>query len=280
MSKVIFTDRQDVEIHYAREMSVGYKSKFYVYGKNFDGIEAIKEALSDFVFFPLEDTLDPKYGFMFSGNTPSDFFVLKHPRLTNIMNRNVEMHQTVLKGSKLVVDDHPFLGKKDVYWCYFLWSFFDKSVLGYPHSYAFRGAKIVGGIDPFDCRMLAGKVLPVTSTTIRRIYQDDIKVTRISMDAATKEAYEHEKERLFDIETRPWIIIRKLKTFINTMIPELRDGLSLINVGHVHEQYKKGDRDLIVSDAGVDTFLESEFWNHIRNVNTFMGALWDGCAIE
>jgi hypothetical protein len=190
------------------------------------------------------------------------------------------MYQTVLKGCKLVIDTHPFLGKKDVCWCYFLWSFFDKSLLGYPHIYAFQGAKTVDGVDPFDCTMLARKVASSTETTIREVFQDDIKTERITLDPGMMDAYQELKERLFNEDIRPWLIVRKLKKFVNDQIPHLRDGLDLLSQGRVHEQYKGGQRLLVVSDAKVDLFLEVEFWKYINRVNTFTRTLWESQEIE
>jgi len=278
--KVIFTNDRDFELSRILSLSNSALRKFYVYGEVCSDLSFFEGHLTDFVFLKLSDTFDPKYAGMISGNTESDFFVLKRPRLNDIMDKNVGMYQTVLKGYKLVVDNHPFLGKKDTYWCYFLWSFFDKSLFGYPHCYAFRGAKTTNGVDPYDCAILAKKVSPATETTIKEIFLDDIKVERIALDDAIKCRYQELKKELFDTETRPWIIVRKLKKFVNDQSPCLRLGLSLIDQGKVFDQYKRGERKLMVSDAKVDTFLESEFWKYVNSANSFMRTLYSACPAK
>ena len=222
--KVIFTNDRDYELSRIQGLSRDFSRKFYVYGKDFENLAFFIERLTDFTFLNLKDTFDPRYSAMISCNSASDFFVLKYPRLNDIMNRNIGMYQENFKGYKLVIDNHPFLEKRDVYWCYFLWSFFDKSLLGYPHCYAFRAAKIVNGIDPFDCSIIAKKVSGVTETTIKEIFSNDLKIEHIVLDNNIKEEYQEVKKRLFETDRRPWIIVRKLKKFVNDRYRILNRG--------------------------------------------------------
>lgn len=273
--KVLFTDNIDYETEAILKLSDGYTRKFYVYGSHCKNIEVFRSRLSDFIFFEMNKTLDPANITTFTYNSEKDFFVLKYPRLNDIMDRNIDMHQTVLKGYKLVVEDHPFLGKRDVYWSYFLWSFFDKSLLGYPHCYAFQRARNVGGVDPFDCSMLAKKVSSASETSLKEIFKEDIKINRIILQDDLKVKYQEYKKHLFDTETSPVIVIRKLKKFINDRVPLLKGGFDLSYLFRVHDQYLSGERMLNVSDAKVDVYLESEFHKYIHNVNTFIRTLWD-----
>ena len=195
------------------------------------------------------------------------------------MDRNIEMYQTFLRGYKLIIENHPFLGKRDVHWCYFPWSFFNKSLLGYPHSYAFQRAKIVDGKDPFDCKMLAEKVVLHTETTISKIYED-IKTVRIILNETIKEEYQELKKTLFATETLSYRIIYKLKKFINEKVPELGKGFDLLNLGRLHDRYLSGERSLFVSDAKVDVYLESEFWKSVNSANLFMESLWGCCGVK
>ena len=273
--KVLFTDSLDYEVKTILKLSDGYKRKFYVHGRQFKNIEEIKNKLSGFIFLEMDNTLDPANVVMFTDNSERDFFVLKYPRLNDIMDRNIDMHQTVLKGYKLIVEDHPFLGKRDIYWCYFLWSFFDKSLLGYPHCYAFQRAKTVNGVDPFDCIMLAKKVSSATETSLKEIFKEDIKINRIMIEDDLKSKYQEYKKFLFDTETSPIIVIRKLKKFVNGSVPILKKGFDLTYLFRVYDQYLSGERVLNVSDAKIDSYLESEFWKYINNVNTFIRTLWD-----
>lgn len=273
--KVLFTDNLDYEINAILNLSKGYSNKFYVYGKNCRNIDEVKDRLPEFVFFEMCKTRDPTNIRMFTENSDKDFFVLKYPRLNDIMDRDIDMHQTVIKGYKLVVENHPFLGKRDVYWCYFLWSFFDKALLGYPHCYAFQRAKNIGNVNPFDCELLAKKVSSATETSLKEVFKEDIKINRVALEDPLKVEYQEYKKLLFDTETSPTIVIRKLKKFVNDNVPVLKEGFDLSYLFRVHDQYLSGERVLNVSDAKVDVYLESEFWNYINNVNTFIRTLWD-----
>lgn len=273
--KVILTDNLNYEVDNIIRLSEGYKRKYYIYGSKCKEVETIKGLLQDFNFIPLEKTIDPTNIPMFTDNSTQDFFVLKYPRLNDIMDRNIDMHQTVLKGYKLVIEEHPFLTKKDVYWCYFLWSFFDKGLLGYPHCYAFQRAKLVNGVDPYDCSMLANKVAVASDTSISEIFHNDIIVKRIVLEDSLKSDYQEYKKQLFETESSQIIITRKLKKFVNSKVPELKKGFDLSYLFRVYGQYKSGERVLIVSDAKVDIFLETEFFKYINNVNLFVRTLWD-----
>lgn len=273
---VLFTRDEEYEIDRIRDLSGGYRRKYYVYSGKRTNTEYHRRVLSDFVFFDMKETLYPQHVELFHKNTDRDFFVLKCLHITRIMDRNIDMHQRALSGYKFVIDEHPFLGKRDVHWSYFLWSFFDKSLLGYPHCYSFRDAKVVEGVDPFDCVALARKVAGATISTIGCIYQDDIQVERVKLSDSIHQSYQELKRRLFDTETSPRIIVQKLKRFVNGRELSLKRGLNLLDLNRVYSQYKKGERILRVSDAKVDSYLESEFWKHVSNVNSFMEALAGG----
>jgi hypothetical protein len=184
------------------------------------------------------------------------------------MDRNIEKLQMV-NGFKLVVDNHPFMGKSEIYWSYFLWSFFDRSLLGYPHCYAFRTALKKSSV---DCQSLALKVLSKTETTIEKIFKDDIIVQRFSLDIDNE--YLNLKEKLFNTENSSRRIIKELKRFVNKRCPDLRKGFDLITFSRIFEQYQKGLRILALSNQKIDDYLNNEFWAYIKNVNTFTETLW------
>lgn len=270
--KVILTDSISYEISTIRALSEGHVRKFYVYGSG-SSVDVIKEAFPDFVFIEQKKIRHPESHDLFVGNTSDDFIVLKRLRFCRIMDRDIDMLQTVVKGYKAVVDDHPFMGRSEIYWSYFPWSFFDKSLLGYPHCYAFQRARVHDGQDPFDCKMLAQKVSKATQSTLDCIFKDDIEIQRVSMDDESKVLYQDLKKRLFGEETSPKVIIRRLKGFVQDRFPQLSEGLDILNLSKVHDQYRSGIRVLKLSDSKVDVHLESEFWKYIFAVNLFVGSL-------
>jgi hypothetical protein len=275
---VLFTDSIDEELDEIARLSAGAARCFYIYSPEAESdIGYFRMALPGFIFVPLKETRSPKYAVLFAGNSPDDFFVLKQPRLSNIMDRDIEMHQIILRGRKLVVDNHPFLGKSDVYWCYFLYSFFDKSLLGYPHSYAFRDARTVGNFDPFDPRMLARKVASATRSTKPTVFDEPITVHRVCLSPKEKADYAVLKELAFESEASPHRIIRRLKMFVDDL-PVMQDSggerLNLLSLGRVWGQYQRGVRRIVVSDSAVDKYLLSEWEQYHFRANTFLETIY------
>lgn len=272
--KVIFTNDVGYELKRIKEISKIYSQKYYVYGNDFKDILLFKTELKDFIFLKLKETMNSKNISVFVNNTDKDFFVLKYPRFSDIMDRNIEAYQTVLKGYKLIIENHPFLGHSDVYWCYFLWSFFNKSLLGYPHAYAFRGN--IYNPNKYDCAVLASKVASSTETTIDEVFKDII-VERVALDMESFDLYKNLKSNLFETQTSSKKIIKGLKKFVNTRDTRLKKGFNLLNFNRIFYQYYHGERLLMVSNSKVDVYLESKFWEYINNVNIFMKTLCKKC---
>jgi hypothetical protein len=267
--KVLFTDNFEIELSHIRSLSEHFLKKIYVYGRGALNVDYFKNKLPEFVFVKLEDVLLPANIYIFIDNADS-FFVLKCLRFSDIMNRNVEKLQ-LINGYKLVVDNHPFLGKSDICWGYFLWSFFDRSLLGYPHCYAFQTFLKKGLI---DYPGLAMKVLDRTETTLEKIFDNDIVVQRYPVSQEIRSGYQLEKKKLFESEDSSKKIIKKLRRFLLDKCPELCDGFDLITFSKIFDQYQRGCRVLKLTDQKVDEYLENEFWTYVNGVNLFMGTLW------
>lgn len=269
---VLFTDDLEIECARILEMSHGYKRKFYVYSSPLADLDRIRNSLPGFGFIELKKALFPENSILFHGNSAQDFFVLKCLRFSRITDKNVELFQTGLKGYKLVIDEHPFMEKKDIYWGYFLWSYFGKGLMGYPHCYAFKNATEKKEI---DFRDWSGRVSSATSSTIKEVFKGDVQIERIELGEQIHEEYQELKKELFEKETASTVIIGRLKRFLNSKEPRLSDGFNLLNLGKIYRQYKGGERSLVVSDAKVDKYLEGEFWTYVRAVNGFMSSIWD-----
>lgn len=277
MSYVVFTADPRIETEEilcaAREWT---GRKIYAHSKSTD-VSFQRGALSGFQFLPIEDTLDARNSWLFERNSPADFFVIKNPRVPDIMDRAIAMHQIQLKGQKLVVEEHPFLGKADVFWLYFPYSFIDKLLLGYPHSYAFRDSREPGA---FDVARLAGRVRGATRNYLPHIYADDIATIRVALSPDEHREYAELKDRLFETENTPGAIIRKLKAFVDgtysmTWAAGRGKHLSLLALNRMWGSYKAGIRTRVVSDAKVDLYLASQMDAYIANANGFIQSL--GC---
>lgn len=267
---VLFTNSVDFEVRKILSVSSGSKRRFYIYG-SCPSLDELKQRLPDFVFVGLRYLLEPHFIKIFIDNSDSDFFVIKCLRFSDIMHRGVEKLQ-LSSGYKFVVDNHPFMGKSEIYWSYFLWSFFDRSLLGYPHCYSFITAL---KNNPFNITDIASRVISKTDTDIREIF-DKIEVKKIQVDIETKNDYQILKTKLFEEENSPLVISKKLRRFVIQKYPELKQGFDLLRLGNVFDQFQKGIRTIIVSNLKVDEYLENRFWEYINNVNIFMRTIYEG----
>ena len=267
--KVIFSNDVSIEVDQINSLSKGYLRKFYIYGNC--SVDEIKIFLPDFLFIKLQDIINPENITVVVNNTAEDFFVIKNLRFSDVMHKGVDRLQ-LLKGYKLVIDEHPFLGKFEIYWCYFLWSFFDRSLLGYPHCYAFQTFLKNNSV---NCSELAKKVSSKTECYIKKIFFNDIVVKKIPVCNDVSKGYQDLKEKLFEQVNTPKAIIKGLKRYLDQQMPELKTGFDLMFPGRIYDQYKKGLRTLIISDQKVDLYLESEFWGYIKNTNLFIETLWN-----
>lgn len=275
MGHVVFTDDPVIEISAIRSRAKDASGqKIYAYSKS-TNVDRQRAALPDFSFLPIENTLDAAHSGVFERNTPTDFFVIKNPRVPDIMDRAISMHQIQLRGTKLVIEEHPFLGKSDVFWVYFPYSFVDKHLLGYPHSYAFRDSTEP---DAFDVVRLAGKVRGVTTNHVPFIFDSDIHTIHVKLSDAEHAEYAKLKDHLFDTEPTPRAIIRKLKAFVDTTYSATwaaggAKHLKMENLNRLWTSYRSGLRTRIVTDAKVDLYLASQMDTYIANVNGFLQAL-------
>jgi hypothetical protein len=271
--EVFFSNDYFQEVGKIKNLLKGYLRKIYVYGYSTD-VSPFIQTFPDFVFVKLEDLLVPKNIKIITDNSENDFFVIKKMRFNDIMDRNIEILQS-LKGYKLVVDDHPFLGKGEVSWSYFLWSFFDRSLLGYPHYYAFQTALKKAFV---DCSKIALKVCLKSETIIKKVFEEDIITERFILNSETMNRYFLLKKELFEKWDSSGRIIRGLKSFINQQEPRLKvAGFDLTRFSRIYDQYQKGCRKLVLSDASIDLYLEKAFWEYVKNVNLFMETLWNQC---
>ena len=268
--KVFLNKDFDKELNKIQELCKGYSRKFYIHGYSTD-VSFFSNSLQDFVFIDLKDLLKPQNINVVTDNNEKDFFVLKKLRFNDILDRSVEVLQS-LKGFKLVVDDHPYMGKGDMSWSYFLWSFFDRSLLGYPHIYAFQTAlkKSMPALDE-----LALKVSSKSDTTLKTIYEEDIITEKIELTSEVKKEYSALKTELFKKYNSALLIIRELRMFLKNKNSQMNRGFDLLKFSRIHEQYLKGCKVLVISDAKVDVYLEKKFWEYIKGVNLFVSTLWN-----
>lgn len=167
---------------------------------------------------------------------------------------------------KIVIDTIPYV--VDPWKFYFPYSFFDKTLLGYSHSYAFEAAarnheedKTLP--DPYDPIVLADKVYGVTFLNYTKVFTFEVAFNVYSVTEDELLGYEELKEKLFSTETSIKRIISKLHGYASSLIPNYNVPLKLDCLygwkGPVVEIHRTNLR--------VDDYLCSELVNLINRSN-------------
>lgn len=263
--KVVLTaDINDVLAEIA-QIRARFSKFYYISGRDDVDAPIARMLLPDFCFVDYGDILSAGID-----DTKDTLYVVKNMRITKIPDSRLGFLQRSL-GYTLVIDNHPFSENGDTYHIYFNYSLFSKGILGYPHCYAFRDAQESDDHKPYDPVMLAEKVKPYTACYLDAVYGDDIEYCQIQLTEVQHKEYKSLKESLFESESSPYSIIRKLRKYTQQFI---KDGLDLVNLSRIYKQYKyKGIRKVFYTDAKVDLYLLDKFRRHISDVNTFVSVL-------
>ena len=287
---VLFTKKTETELGELEKLVPQFDKVFYIYSKRItNDLDVVKSKYPNFEYMRMKAVTEPNNMQKLKEATKNDLIVIKNPRLGNIMDENVDFLQIVVKGYFFVVDDHPFMGKRKMFWFYFPWSFFDKSLLGYPHSYAFRDAEPTENYDPYDPDMLAQKVSSATKIDYKRFFNFEIEEVDYELTIEEHEEYQKLKEKLFEEEKDHRPIIRKLKEFVDKT--ESKQKAVAQNFGHelnieyyvkrLYKKFREGQHLAkyykYVSDAKVDIFLNKRTTKYIENTNKLTEALWRWC---
>jgi len=264
--RVVFTNSIDDMLKEIAISRVNYRYLYYIYSKNDIDTNIMKMLLPEFVFISYDEIRD-RHSDITDGDTT--LYIVKNMRITKVPDPRLGFLQRS-DGYKLVIDNHPFSENGKTYHLYFNYSLIAKSILGYPHCYAFDGAHETEMHRPYNPVMLAEKVKPYTTCYLDEIYNSIVYQKVLLTDSQMKE-YEKLRDYLFD-ETEDGFhsIIRKLRKYTRQFLGK---GFSLLNLSNVYRQYQKGVRTSYITDAKVDLYLKSEFERHINDVNTFIRTL-------
>jgi len=168
---------------------------------------------------------------------------------------------------KIIIDIVPFV--TDMWKIYFPYSFFDKALLGYSHSYAFEAAvrnyendKTLP--DPYDPIAIAQKIKKATFINYSKFFNFKLSTEEYKVTDEELAEYEKLKDSLFESETS-----------IKRIISKLHEYSSSITFGHnlplnLDKIYEWKDFDEIVinkSNLKVDNYLYSEMIKLINNTN-------------
>jgi hypothetical protein len=167
---------------------------------------------------------------------------------------------------KVVIDTMPFY--VDVWKYYFPFSFFDKTLLGYSHSYAFE-ADIrnhdsgVLGFDPCDAAMLAKKTYGSTFINYRKFFNFEIVVEEYRVTEEEQKKYDALKEDLFIAKKTIKPIISGLYKYSSSLVPGHNLPLDLKAV----YEWSLPEKKILKTNLKVDNYLYSEMCKLINTIN-------------
>jgi hypothetical protein len=173
---------------------------------------------------------------------------------------------------KIIIDTVPFV--VNMWKFYFPYSFFDKTILGYSHSYAFEAAvrnyeDDNSLMNPYDPVALARKVYGVTYINYEKVFSFRVSFKEYQVTEEELIGYEELKNKLFDSETS----IKRIITGLHRYAGSLRPGYNVpLKLGVIYEW---GDSDIVIyrTNLKVDTYLCSELMKLIDNSNLLAGCL-------
>jgi hypothetical protein len=174
---------------------------------------------------------------------------------------------------KIVIDEVLFM--VDMWKIYFPYSFFDKTLLGYSHSYAFEAAvrnyeNDKSLPDPYDPAVLAGKIKGSTFINYSRYFLFNLGVEEYKVNAEELAGYERLKNKLFESETSIKRIIAKLHEYSSSLV----FGHNLpLNLSRVYRWKDLKDVMILKTDLKVDNYLYSEMVKLIEGTNTLASLL-------
>jgi hypothetical protein len=175
---------------------------------------------------------------------------------------------------KIVVDTVPYM--VDVWKFYFPYSFFDKTLLDYSHSYAFEAAirnydEDNSLPDPCDPINLANRTKGSTFINYSRYFKFTVKVEEYKVTEAEQAAYEELKNGLFESESSIKRIIFKLRKYSSSLIGDYNLPLNLSVV-----YYWKDFDEVVIKKTNlkIDDYLYSEFLKLVNNTNTLVEHLY------
>jgi len=272
--RVVYTRSLDTEIRVIQDVIDQYAGAFarYLYVHDVSVEPPLMWLPEDFEFVAYQELLDADKRF---DRFEDNLIVVRGLRITKIPDKRLGVLQRS-NGFKLYMDSHPFCSKADVWYSYFAFSLFDKNLLGYPHSYAFRDAP--EETDPYNVEKLAAKVAEVAETDMPFVF--DVSVIRERQVALTPmevAGYQALREELFETANTPLAVVNGLKRYVDAtdsmQAANSKMGLNLSNLARVWDQYNAGTREIVYSTAKVDAYLREQFWTYVQNANNFIRAI-------
>lgn len=175
---------------------------------------------------------------------------------------------------KIIIDRYPYVVAPWKY--YYPFSFFNKSLLGYSHSYAFEAALsnyFEGRIEEYPCdpKDMAQKTYACTFTSYKKLFNFRLEVEEYKVSDSERKEYERYRDSLFESEKSIFRVISLLHKYAASLMPGYNLPLSLRSL------YKKTDKETLQvcrTDLKIDDYLYSEMVKLINDSNTLVAELY------
>ena len=234
-------------------------------------IDKLVEYKKDLVVVPFEDYNKIEYASLVEAlDLTKTVMVIKDLRfMLKRLDERLSMMQ--IKHScykKIVIDIVPYV--VDMWKIYFPYSFFDKTLLGYSHSYAVEAAARNYEMDdtlknPYDTVDIAKRVKGATFINYSKFFTFKLsfKVYKVTHEELAE--YERLRDSLFDTESSIKRVLLKLHKYASSLVP----GYNVpFNLNKVYDW--KGDVEICRTDLKVDDYLCSEVIKLIDSTNTLV----------
>lgn len=175
--------------------------------------------------------------------------------------------------AKIVVEEFPYLVRP--WQIYFPFSLLDKTLLGYNHSYAIEGEykKYKDGLrtDPCAVKIIGEQIKPVTFIDYDRVFPVFPEIIEEQVSGNMRGEYETYKLALFETETGPAALLRKLDKFVQTLLPSRRVPFNLKKI------YQPDFKRVVKTDLPLDNYLVAEMLEVMNHSNDLTNWLDQNC---
>lgn len=175
---------------------------------------------------------------------------------------------------KIVIDRVPFV--VDMWKLYFPYSFFDKTLLGYSHSYAYE-ASIRNYEDdptlpdPCDAVDLSLKIKQATFINYFRFFDFDLVYETHKVTEDQRRRYEELKGNLFETENSIKSIISKLHKYAKSLVL----GYNVpVKLNDLYDWVGCGTKTIYRTDLKVDDYLCRQIDRLVSFTNTLVSELY------
>ncbi len=178
------------------------------------------------------------------------------------------LQRTLRPKSKIICSKFPYI--INAWKFYYHYSFFDKSLLKYHHSYAFEQAKYnydegISNYDPYNILDLTCRTKDFTMIEYNKVFDFNINYIQYNVTNPELKEYERIRDCLFNSEKTIKPVLKKLQEYSSSLIPNHNLNLDL------NLMYKNKSNLIIYhTDLNIDLYLKNQMsylFNHSNELS-------------